>query len=111
MIAIISLKKEYAMYLDVSLRAINPTKNVNRVYNIKMDETLFNSRTVITERGRYGKTLQPKIEKFNDEKDLKRFLKSNLRKRLNAKKRIGCDYMIIKKDYSAEFKDVFGEVA
>ena len=107
----ISRKKEYSMYLNIKLRAINPNKNVNRVYNIKMDNDLFNSYSVITERGRYGKPLLPKIEKFTNETNLKQFLKKNLKKRLNAAKRIGCDYKIIKKKYSQEFKDILAEVA
>ena len=43
------------MFGHLKLRAINPARNVNRVYEIHVGQGLFNTITVILAYGRYGK--------------------------------------------------------
>ena len=76
----------------IKLRAINPDRNVDRVYEILFQRGLFNSYLVIIGYGRYGKNGRTKTYVFGDEPQAKKFITKTLKKRLNAQARIGCNY-------------------
>ena len=77
------------------LRAINPARNLDRSYEIIAHKGLFDSWLVITAYGRYGhKGGQTRTTIFDTERQAQNFVDKVLKKRLNASKRIGCDYVM-----------------
>ncbi len=101
------MKKEKAMsYLNFVLRAIKPEINVNRVYEIYVSKGLFNSWVVMTAYGRYGAGSHQKIHSFFSLEEAKAFVNKILKKRFNAEKRVGCNYIIIKRCSSADFNEM-----
>lgn len=80
---------------QIQLRAKYPPKNIYRWYKIRVDKNLFGEWCLYLSYGRIGQRGQLKLSFWNDLSLLLRQLKSILRKRLNATKRIGCNYEII----------------
>jgi predicted DNA-binding WGR domain protein len=77
----------------IKLRATNPALNLDRAYEILFQKGLFNSWLITTAYGRYGhKGVQTKTYSFDLEIQAQSFFNKTLKKRLNAKKRIGCNY-------------------
>ncbi len=77
----------------IKMRAINLAVNVDRAYEILFQRGLFNSWVVIISYGRYGqKGGQTKTYSFDLEAQAQSFFNKTLKKRLNASKRIGCNY-------------------
>ena len=77
----------------LKLRATNPVINLDRSYEIVCQRGLFNSWLVTTAYGRYGqKRGQSKTAIFDTKSQAQIFIDKVLKKRLNAKKRIGCNY-------------------
>jgi hypothetical protein len=85
-------------YLKLVLRATKLDVNLDRSYEIYMCQGLFDSWLVITAYGRYGagQGALPKIQSFSAREDAKKCVNKILKKRLNAVKRIGCNYDVIK---------------
>ncbi len=83
------------MFGHLKLRAINPAKNVNRVYEIHVGRGLFNTITVILAYGRYGKGTHQRLYSFDSIQQANAFIKKTLQKRLNSHKRIGCGYEVV----------------
>ena len=79
----------------IHLRATNPAQNISRWYSIRVDKTLFGEWCLYLTYGRIGNKGQLKLSFWNDVNLLLRHLKTILRKRLNATKRIGCNYEIV----------------
>lgn len=77
------------------LKAVNHTKNVNRWYSLRVGQDLFGEWILITQWGRQGFKGQYKEYVFSDEGLIQKEVKRILKKRLNAKTRIGCNYEII----------------
>ena len=85
-------------YLKIVLRATNPESNLDRAYEVHLNKGLFDSWLVITAYGRYGaggRGARQKTHSFFVLKEAKDFVEKILKKRLNAAKRIGCNYRII----------------
>jgi len=80
------------MFGHLKLRAINPARNVNRVYEIHVGRGLFNTITVILAYGRYGKGSHQRLHSFDNILQANAFIHKTLQKRLNAHKRIECNY-------------------
>jgi hypothetical protein len=53
------------MFGYLKLRAVNPARNVNRVYEIHVGRGLFNTITVILAYGRYGKGTHQRLYSFD----------------------------------------------
>ena len=79
----------------IHLRAKNPAQNISRWYSIRVDKTLFGEWCLYLTYGRIGHRGQLKLSFWSDVNLLLRHLKTILRKRLNATKRIGCNYEIV----------------
>lgn len=79
---------------SILLRAVNPKRNMNRFYHIQVGEDLFESPYIMTTYGRSGTSGRSKSYAFHTWSELDKHLRKTLRKRLNAKKRIGCNYQI-----------------
>ena len=79
----------------ICLHAKNPAHNILRWYTIRVDKNLFGEWCLYLSYGRIGQRGQLKLSFWNDITLLLRQLKSILRKRLNATKRIGCNYEIV----------------
>jgi predicted DNA-binding WGR domain protein len=79
----------------ISLHAKNPPQNICRWYSIRVDKTLFGEWCLYLTYGRIGQRGQLKLSFWSDVNLLLRQLKAILRKRLNATKRIGCNYEIV----------------
>ena len=93
-------------YLKLILRAEKQELNINRVYEIYLNKGLFDSWVVITAFGRYGAGSQQKVSGFILLEEAKKFISKILKKRLNAKARIGCNYKIIKRCSSVDFDEM-----
>ena len=77
----------------IKLRATNPAINLDRAYEILLQKGLFNFWLVTTAYGRYGqKGGQTRTTLFDNELQAQHFIDKVLKKRLNATKRIGCNY-------------------
>ena len=77
----------------IKLRATNPTTNLDRAYEILLQKGLFDIWLVTTAYGRYGqKGGQTKTALFDTQSQAELFISTILKKRLNATKRIGCNY-------------------
>ena len=83
-------------YLHLILRAIKPESNLNRVYEIWLDKGLLSSWLVLVAYGRHESGITQKNYSFSTIEEAKAFIDKTLSKRLKAKKRIGCDYKIVK---------------
>ena len=93
-------------FLNLTLRAEKPELNLNRVYQIRVEKGLFGSWCVLTAYGRYGGGSHQKIHSFFTLQEAKAFVRTTLKKRSQAEKRIGCSYRLISKDYSKDFAEV-----
>jgi hypothetical protein len=77
----------------LKLRATNPALRLDRRYDIICQQGLFNSWLVTTVYGRYGqKGGTSKTTIFDIQSEAELFISKILKKRLNATKRIGCNY-------------------
>ena len=83
------------MNLYISLRAVNPERNINRVYEIVLSKALFNTWGVIIAYGRYGQASKQRTYNFQCVEEAKSFINKVLKKRLTAPKRIGCAYNVV----------------
>ena len=92
-------------YITLTLRAIKPDTNVNRVYTVHLCAGLFDSWCVITAFGRYGAGARQRVHSFFTCEEAKAFVMRILKKRVNAEKRIGCNYTLVKRSASGDFKD------
>jgi predicted DNA-binding WGR domain protein len=79
----------------IHLHAKNPAQNICRWYSIHVDKNLFGEWCLYLSYGRIGHQGQLKRSFWSDVALLLRQLKTILRKRLNATKRIGCNYEIV----------------
>lgn len=77
------------------LRANNPSKNISRWYSLRLCQDLFGDWLLLTGWGRYGFKGQGKQYAFIDEASAQKEFERILKKRLNAQKRIGCNYRIV----------------
>jgi hypothetical protein len=79
------------------LRAKGETRGVERRYSLLVQRDLFGGWVVITEWGREGSREQRKQYVFSNEREARRKFEEILRRRLNGKKRVGCNYQIVEK--------------
>jgi predicted DNA-binding WGR domain protein len=79
----------------ICLHAKNPAQNIRRWYTLRVDKNLLGEGCLYLSYGRIGQRGQLKQSFWKDITLLLRQLKAILRKRLNATKRIGCNYEII----------------
>jgi predicted DNA-binding WGR domain protein len=83
------------MFGYLKLRAINPARNVNRVYEIQIGQGLLNTITVLIAYGRLGGSTQQRFYHFDTLFEAHAFVQKSMQKRLNAHKRIGCGYEVV----------------
>jgi predicted DNA-binding WGR domain protein len=82
-------------YKVIRLKAVKLDQNINRYYTIYIHKNLFQGLTVSLYYGRIGRGGQLKQFYFAHIHQIEKFLKPLLKKRLNAKKRIGVNYKLI----------------
>ena len=87
----------------IELTAHNPNTNLHRVYVIIVSDTLFGDYSLICRYGRQNTKLRELPFLFDDSKHLSGKVKAILQRRLNAKHRIGCNYIVISKKFDDEF--------
>lgn len=80
---------------QMHLQAKSPPQNIYRWYRIRVDQTLFGEWCLSLSYGRIGHRGQLKRSSCADMRQLHTHLRATLRKRLNAKNRIGCNYEIV----------------
>lgn len=85
-------QKEDSIPLSVSLKACNPERNVFRFYTLSLDRDLFNKWMLTCCYGRIGCKGTLKTYSLLSYDEGKRLYNRALKKRVNAKGRIGCDY-------------------
>lgn len=78
---------------SIKLRAIYPEKNINRDYEIRIDKVFFGLWSVTTAYGRRHQKGMLRNYIFETYEEAKKFFDKTLNKRLNAKNRIGCNYL------------------
>jgi hypothetical protein len=77
------------------LRAHNSAKNVDRMYSLRLCRTLFGEWVIMTHWGRKGQKVREKWYTFDEEALAQKKFQQVLKRRLNAQKRIGCNYQIV----------------
>lgn len=78
----------------IHLQAINPDTNTFRDYEITLTPGLLNHWVVLIAYGRIGTKGQQKTYAFETIAKAQHFIQKCLKKRMNAKKRIGCEYKL-----------------
>lgn len=76
------------------LRAINPEKNIFREFAIDLVKDMLGYWVVMTCYGRIGVRGQYKQYAYTSKEAAEKKLNQILNKRLKAKSRIGCDYVL-----------------
>lgn len=79
----------------LELVARDLTRNINRRYAIEQTVDLFGVHLVETSWGRYGTWGQSKRDSFNDPAEAERAVKTHLRRRARAPRRIGVAYRVV----------------
>ncbi|MFV0645059.1 MAG: WGR domain-containing protein [Sphingomonadaceae bacterium] len=74
------------------LEAVDPTRNIARRYMIVQNRDLFGHVIVEYRWGRIGTRGQGRVVSFAEDHDAERFVRTLLRRRASAKKRIGVAY-------------------
>ena len=78
----------------IRLKAICKKKNMKRFYTLHIHRNLFQEITASLFYGRIGCNPQTRHYYFQNSNEAHQFLKHTLKKRLNAKKRIGVNYQL-----------------
>jgi len=89
-------RKSQMLSLPLLLKALNPPQNVNRWYSLRIGQDLFGEWILLTQWGRNGFKGQSKEYVFSNEDLAQKKFQYILKKRLNAQKRIGCNYVRVK---------------
>lgn len=84
--------------LTLALEAHNDTENHHRRYVIEVGQDLFKEWTLAVRYGRVGTRGQEQQFAVAEESELSALIQDRLRRRLNAKKRIGCPYRLVELD-------------
>jgi predicted DNA-binding WGR domain protein len=79
----------------LELVARDLTRNINRRYAIEHCVDLFGVHLVETSWGRYGTWGQSKRDSFDDPADADRAVRTHLRRRARAPRRIGVAYRVV----------------
>ena len=79
----------------LELVARDVTRNINRRYAIEHCVDLFGVHLVETSWGRFGTWGQSKRHSFDDPDDAERGVKTHLRRRARAPRRIGVVYRVV----------------
>jgi predicted DNA-binding WGR domain protein len=79
----------------LELVARDLTRNINRRYAIEHCVDLFGVHLVETSWGRYGTWGQSKRQAFDDPADAERAVRTHLRRRGRAPRRIGIAYRVV----------------
>ena len=79
----------------LELIARDLTRNINRRYTIEHCVDLFGVHLVETSWGRYGTWGQSKRDSFDDPAEAERAVKTHLRRRARAPRRIGVAYRVV----------------
>ncbi len=82
------------VYKMICLRAVDLSQNIKRYYTIHIHKNLFQDITVSLYYGHIGRGGQLKYYHFSTMDQIEPFLKPILKRRLNAKKRIGVNYKL-----------------
>lgn len=75
-------------------KAKAPDRNIARFYTLRKSTNLWGDTVVSSSFGRIGTHGNVKHMYFTDPAQADRYITTTIRKRLSAKKRIGCDYQI-----------------
>lgn len=82
------------MYANIYLEAVCPDKGIQRFFTIEADQDLFKGWYIRAANGRIGTKSSVRTYRFEDETSLDKKLRQLLRKRINAKTRLGCNYQV-----------------
>jgi predicted DNA-binding WGR domain protein len=77
----------------IHLQAVDAARNIARDYRIEASTDLFGHIIVYLHWGRIGTKGQSRVVSFARDAHAQRFIRSTLRKRQSAKKRIGVSYI------------------
>lgn len=92
------------MQAIIELQAHNQINNIHRTYIIIVSPTLFDDYSLTCRYGREGNKLRELPFLFETSSELKVKFRQIIKRRLNAKNRIGTNYKIINKKFDNEFK-------
>lgn len=93
------------MYALFKLKAKNKIKDIDRFYDICIQEDLFSNFSFTICHGRNGFQGRKRHHIFEDSLSLVSFLNKNFKRRLNAMSRLGTNYEFASIDFDSEFKD------
>lgn len=85
-------KDEMPLPCSISLRAINPARNIARHYQIVLTTDLFGQYVVDCRWGRIGTAGRARRVSFQAADDAQSFMRGLIRRRQGARKRIGVAY-------------------
>jgi predicted DNA-binding WGR domain protein len=86
----------------ITLRAIDPARNMARHYSITVDRDLFGCWVVDYRWGRIGTRGQSKRASFNHDKEAASFVQRLLKRRAASRRRQGVPYRLIEGDVPPE---------
>lgn len=87
-----------ALFWD--MRALHPETGLRRFYTLRVLQNLFGDWELIVHHGRIGTRGRTRRLFFEDPATLPQKLAAVLRKRLNAKARLGVNYVIVETNYT-----------
>lgn len=83
------------MYAEIYLKANDYSKHIHRFFHIQVTQSLFQDWDIWVSYGKIGQKTRERKYFFLDPKKLIKKYKQLLNKRLKAKNRIGCNYIIV----------------
>jgi len=80
---------------SISLRAVNPARNIARHYQIELSCDLFGLWVVDCRWGRIGTSGRARRVSFNAASEAQTYMRGLIRRRAAARRRIGVPYQIL----------------
>ena len=89
--------------LSIAFEAHHPARNHHRRYEVRLGRDLFDAWTVVIRYGRTGQGGQERRYASSEPEAMRAVIRTCLRRRLSAPKRIGCAYRLASFSQACEF--------
>lgn len=88
-------KDDMPLPCSISLRAVNPARNIARHYQIELSRDLFGLWVVDCRWGRIGTTGRARRVSFDAAEEAQAYMRGLIRRRAGARRRIGVPYRML----------------
>jgi len=82
-------------FISIKMKAYNPENDIDRFYTLRTDQNLFGEYVLTINHGKNGNMGRMRREYFEDQNEMLQEMRSLIKRRLNAKSRLGVDYKIV----------------